>query len=749
MKTPSVRNAGRPLLWVLTSVLAVVPGRPGAVAHAQASSHEAQATPTFSVGTSSVLLDVVVRDKKGNLVKDLQASDFEVYEDGAKQQVDSFQIVSKDELAPPPEANAPTQADAKPGAPAAAAATPAAAPKPPTSTAPSVIAFVFDRMSVNGRDMAFKAAKTYVTKGHVEGDVVGVFVIDIALHTIQPFTTSLDLIRGGFDRALQQANTSYATADDRADLRDTIEDLSHQENIINSAGGAGTDAAAVGGASVTQAFEQMHIEMARTFEGLERDAQGYASTNGLLSVVNGLKAIPGRKTVIFFSEGLVIPSNVQAQFKAVIAAANRANVSVYTMDAGGLRVESQTKETRDEIQQASERRLRQLGSGKDDAANGDMMRQLERNEDLLHLNPQSGIGQLAEETGGFLIRDTNDASGAFRRLAEDMRFYYLLSYSPSNDAFDGSYRNISVKLRRSGLQVQGRKGYYAVRPTETAPLLTFEAPAIAQLDRSPRPDAFPIRLEGLSFPESTRPGLAPVLVEVPGTSVTYVPGEKDKKDLNADFTVAVRIKDDRQREVDRLSQHYVLNASASNLDAARRGNILFYREASLKPGRYSLEAVGYDASTKKASVQTTTLVVPSTVDGGLRLSSIILVKRAEKLSAEELKGDNPLYYGDTILYPAMGEPFRKATHPNLTFFFSVYGAKDATRARKATIEVRQGERSLGAASSDLGTPDANGRIQLASALPLQNFAPGAYSLKVTVSDGTVSDTRETPFTIAE
>ena len=68
-------------------------------------------------------------------------------------------------------------------------------------------------------------------------------------------------------------------------------------------------------------------------------------------MVNGLKATPGRKTVVFFSEGLAIPANVQAQFRSVITSANRANVSIYAIDAGGLRTESGTREARDELMQ--------------------------------------------------------------------------------------------------------------------------------------------------------------------------------------------------------------------------------------------------------------------------------------------------------------------------------------------------------------------------------------------------------------
>ena len=79
---------------------------------------------------------------------------------------------------------------------------------------------------------------------------------------------------------------------------------------------------------------------------MERDQQGYSTSNGLMAVVNSMRLMPGRKTVVFFSEGLAMPSNVQAHFRAVISEANRANVSVYAMDAAGLRAQSTLDETR-------------------------------------------------------------------------------------------------------------------------------------------------------------------------------------------------------------------------------------------------------------------------------------------------------------------------------------------------------------------------------------------------------------------
>src|SRR5258708_16606698 len=94
------------------------------------------------------------------------------------------------------------------------------------------------------------------------------------------------------------------------------------------------------------------------------------------------------------------------------------------------------------------RRLRQIEAGHDDGSSGSMTKALERNEDLLSLNPESGLGRLAAETGGFLIRDTNDAGTAFRRMEEDMRFQYLLGHSPSNETYHRRFRPISATLTR-------------------------------------------------------------------------------------------------------------------------------------------------------------------------------------------------------------------------------------------------------------------------------------------------------------
>ncbi len=85
------------------------------------------------------------------------------------------------------------------------------------------------------------------------------------------------------------------------------------------------------------------------WERMARDQQGYATTNALLAVIAGLGQLPGRKTVVFFAEALSLPDAVMPQFNAVIAAANRANVAVYSVDSQGLRVHSEDQTTGSEI----------------------------------------------------------------------------------------------------------------------------------------------------------------------------------------------------------------------------------------------------------------------------------------------------------------------------------------------------------------------------------------------------------------
>jgi VWFA-related protein len=705
-----------------------------------------QDEPRIRIGTAEVTLDVVVRDKKGRPVKDLTASEFEIYEDGVRQQSESFRLAVRE---PGTKSNVDRGKEAV--APAVATGTAASRDK---TTDPGVIALVFDRLSPDARSMARKAANAYAEEGLMASDFTGVFAIDMSLLTLQQYTDNPQLVKQAIEQATSRSTSTFTSNNEQvrnlADRQMSLERQSETSQGSTSASGPGQSSGAsaagqsIGQANIEMAFVQMQMRMLETFDTLERNHQGHATVNSLLALINSMRNLPGRKTVIFFSEGLSLPPAVVEQFKSVINAANRANVSVYTVDAAGLRIDSPNLETTREINALAQRRMNEVHRSQDPS--GPLTKGLERNEDLLRLNPHSGLGELADQTGGFLIRDTNDLSAGLRRIDEDMRAYYVLTYMPKNQEYDGRFRQISVKLSRPNLDVQTRKGYYAVDNTIASPVLAYEAPALAALSAARASDSFALRVGALSFPEPERMGLAPILVEAPASAFTYAP-DNEKKTYNSDFSILALIRNESGRAVEKLSQRYPLSGPLDKAEAARNGEILFYREANLPPGRYTIEAVAYDAPSGKSSVRRTKLEVPSLDKTKLRLSTLTLLKRADRLSADEQKKNHPLHFGEIVLYPNLGEPIRKSVAKQLAFFFTAWPAQGSTEKLKLTVEVIQNGRSLGQIPAELPPADEQGRVKYASALPLDNFQPGNYELRVTVKDGQSSVSRAAQFNL--
>jgi VWFA-related protein len=737
MKTPV------PLLLALTLTLPFL-----SPVRAQTTPAQEQDEDVVRVGSREVKLDVVVKDKRGRPVKDLKDTDFQVYEDGKLQRIESFRFVTRE------------GGNAEPSTSPAGekAATAPAAPTAPARTTPGIIALVFDRLSPEARALARKAGLAYAQDGMAGGDFTGVFGIDQSLRTLQSFTDSPDLVRAGIDRATGAATSSSTIAADSAKGRTQADRSLGLERQMASAqsgaavtgpgGGTPVDGAAIGNASVEQKFIEMETSMREQYQELERDQQGFATINSLLAVINPMKRLPGRKTLIFFSEGLSLPPAVAAKFPAVVSAANRANVTVYTIDAAGLRTESGVAEAARELNSMVGARMAQQGRGNDAGTNGPYMKALEKNEALLRFDPRSGLGELASETGGFLIHDTNDLSSGLRRINDDMRGYYMLTYVPQNTDYDGHFRQISVKLSRPNFDVQARKGYYAVEAAGDFAVLDYEAPALAaaQHARAGR-NPFSLRAGALSFPAAGRPGLALVLAEAPLSAFTFAPGD-DKKSYSADFSVLALVRDHSGRVVRKLSQHYPLSGPADTLDAARKGEMLFYRETRLAPGAYTVELVAYDASSGKAAVSKSALEIPVADETRPRLSSVSVLKRGERLTAEEMKQDRPFQFGELLVYPNLGEPVTKSAGGQLAFFFTAWPAKDSAAPLRLTVEILRNGRSLGQTAGALPAADARGQIKYASSFPLDKFQPGVYGLKVTIGDGRESVSRSTEFTVA-
>src|SRR5512143_534862 len=207
----------------------LAPATPREEARAQAS------PPVLGVTTAEVAVDFVVRDKKGRIVRDLKAADVEVLEDGVRQEIGLFQLVTTD----PESAPAPTPADATTAA--ASAPAPAAA-KAPDVEREAVVALVFDRLSPAARRTAHDAALAWLKLPAVRGRQVGVFRIDQGLDELQPFTDERGPVMDALSSLLRTAATAFHSREDREKLRTLRQQLALVEGRVLSPGGPGSAA---------------------------------------------------------------------------------------------------------------------------------------------------------------------------------------------------------------------------------------------------------------------------------------------------------------------------------------------------------------------------------------------------------------------------------------------------------------------------------------------------------------------------
>jgi VWFA-related protein len=684
----------------------------------------AQQPPIVHGGTSAVVVDVIVRDGKGNPVTGLSKNDFELFEDGVRQTIGDVTIVGSAPRQPVPVARTATPA---PTAPAGKSSG-----RPDT---PRFTALVFDRLSPEARAGAYKGALAAVDAMH-DGDYFAVYVADLSLITVQNYTSDREKVRAAVKDVASRATSVF----DRTSMT-AINKIEKKTGDAHPSTPWVASAESVGRpvdtrASADRVPSEIGIDADAVWERLARDQQGYATTDDLLAVVAALGTLPGRKTVVFFAEGLAIPDAVLTHFRNVVTTANRANVSVYTIDAAGLRVHSKDQENYREIHAMGNSGLALDRDGNSQSS----IRMLERNEDVLRKDPRTSLTLLANQTGGFLVENTNDLATGFARIDTDRRFYYLLTYEPNNTRFDGEWRSIRVNVPNRHVTVRARTGYLAVRAPAGEPLLAYEAAALADLDRSPAPADLPLRSTALVFPG----GRLAILAATDAAALGFSSDDRTHK-YRTDFTVLARILDANGRVVRKASQPYRLGGPVEQIEQARGGEILFFRNPTLPEGRYTVEVALHDALTSRAAVQRQPLLVPPA--GDLQVSSLLIVRRAERVKAEERQADNPLSLEDVLIYPSLGEPVRKSQQHTIPLYFTMIVA--AGLQPSAVLEVSQDGRALAQLRIPLSAPDALGRIGQISSLPIDSVQPGRYTVRLTITQGERHEMRYVSFDLTD
>lgn len=688
----------------------------------------AQRDQRLRTNTAAVVVDVVVRDQKGRPVTDLRKEDFEIYEDGIRQELGDVTLVM-------PHMSQPSDRPGEIG-PVRVPAEPAGIMDPRAKVL-SVVALVFDRLSPEARAFSHKAALAYLDTLQ-PGDFAGVFLSDLSLTTIQGFTSDRDELRRGVNKVGATATAAF----DRDAIRDPSQtkaegDFHPSVPAVASAESPGRPAPRERGVASGGPLTTVTSRSEAIWEEMARDQQGYATTDALLALSAGLGSLPGRKSIVLFAEGISIPPAVLPAFQNVVVTANRSNVSIYTVDAAGLRVHSSDQATAREVRAIGDANLR--AATERDTGGRPLTATLEQNEDVLRRDPRTSLTLLAQQTGGFLIDETNDLQRGLQNLDLDRRFHYLLTYTSQKQELTGEWRTLQVRVPTRSVTVRNRAGYLAV-PAGTRPVLAHEGPALAALNRTPPPAALAVSGGAFVFPNPGTPE-ARVAVLV-GADVSAL-GQKagvDKGSKGTHFTILARLKDATGQVVRQASQAYSLNATTP------LGEVLFFRQPTLPPGAYLLEYVLHDAVRQRAGTGTTSVIVPDGSGGQPRLSSLVIVRRTERVPLREQKDTNPLYYGDLLLYPNLGEPLSKARTPTVSFAFSVI---PGTAPVRASLMLSEGERALGETTLPLGAPDKQGVIWHVGQLPLNSLPPSEYRLTVVVTANGHSETRRATFRTIE
>ena len=705
----------------------------------------------FTTSTTAVVVDVVVRDAKGAPIVDLKPGDFELFEDEIKQKIASVELIAPGRGTAPAPASAPgPAAPAEPGR--------VTGPSSPKTTAggPTVMALVFHRLSAEGRALAQRAADAYLKTAAFTDDYVGVFLIDASLERIQTFTTDRQKLAAAIERATSTPGLTFtrnqAMSTYYGDNSPDVSPTAGAESAGRPLGQSGfvpalpRNMVPLGNSGMAdKLLMELAQNMENTFEEMMRDRNGHAESAALISLATSMGSLPGRKAMVLFSEGVSMPTAAAAKFRAVIDTANRGNVSIYAVDAKGLKVQSEQATTARGIAA-----LRGVGNDdqtpdavRDRELRHSLTNDLERNEFVLNKDPEANLGILAKETGGFLVNNTNDLVSAFQRIDADRRFHYLLTYTSTNASMDGSYRHIAVTVKRRNADVRARSGYVALPMLGTVPVLRFESNALSALAASPRPTQVPMRAAALQFPEPAGRTRVALYVTVPGSGVAYFVDDNQTA-WQTHFTILARIVDDKGETIRKGSQPYRMTGPAKDVHVARQGDILFYRQPTLDAGRYTVDYALYDELSGQAGTGALPLQVDARDPKALAMSSLVLVDHAEAVPEDQKDTTNPLYLGTTLIYPNLGTPIVRSKRGSLVFYYTARGGKAPLSGRVELVQDRQVVASRALAPP---TADATGLVQQANELPLTDIGAGPYELRVMLTDGATTVTRTTGFTL--
>ena len=639
-----------------------------------------QPRTVFRSGTELVLVNVVVRDKSGAVVRGLTRDDFTITEDDKPQTVTSFDFEELD------------RADAAIAAPEAHVIlppTPAARPAEavPVQATPAkvdmrgrrLIVLFFDLSSMQPEEVqrAATAAHDYVDQKLSPADLIAVASFSTSLNVDQDFTSDRELLAEAID-------------------------------AHGGVGGQGFDAGTTGDAEDTPDNGAAFTPDDTEFNIFNTDRR----LDALQTLADELSGIEQKKSVIYFSSGMSQQGqDNQVQLRRTVDRANRANVSIYAADMRGL----QAMVPGGDASTASTRGV--------SAFNGAST----RNQGNRLAASQDTLTTMAEDTGGRAFFDSNSFGAVFDRVVNDTSAYYVLGYTSTSPARDGRFHRIRVRLKRQDLKLEYRSGYYAPRDFAHSTKDDREQQLQDQLTSDLSATDLSAYVATAYFRLADNRDFVPLSVIVPGYQI---PITKTTPRDKATIDVLGLVRDEQRRPVGRIRD--TVKLATDTADELKKKTVQYETGFELPPGKYRVKIVVRENQNGTFGSYETDIVVPDLKRDALKLSSVVV---GTQLQPGARKNDhNPLVRDGRELVPNVTHVVSSGQH--LYFYYEVYEPAQPVKLLTSIAFFRGRQRVFETPlvqTTELSAPDRKTAV-FQFDIPASLLRPGLYTCQVNVAD---------------
>lgn len=710
---------------------------------APAPSPQASDDDVVRISSNLVQFDAVVTNKNGKRVTDLRAEDFEVLVDGKRQEIANFAYIS----------NATGEAVAPPPAGKRSPVDTTAPPLPPTRLRPEqarrTIALVVDDLGTSFESTHYvrEALKKFVDQQMQPGDLAAIIRTSAGVGALQQFTTDKRMLYAAIERVRWNPSGRAGVSAFAAIAPDPLAQARQQ--TPGAGGGAGGDDASGGSGANSGANSG-----AGGVDEFREEIFSVGTLGALNYVIRGLKELPGRKSVIMFSDGFSIVNKDEPGFNQRILEslrrltdlANRASVVVYTVDARGLQTVGLT--AADDTSGMTSAQIEQSLSDRRNAL----------------FDTQDGMNYLSQQTGGFLIKNSNDLAGGVRKVLEDQQGYYLIGFKPSEDIFDAArgrvrFNKLQVKLARAGLRVRTRGGFYGFDEEDARPVRRTRGEQLMAALTSPfSAGEVPVRLTSLYGNEGEKADFLNSLLYIDVSNFKFE--EEPDGWRKAVFDVVALTFGADGKVIQELDRTETVRARGDALEAMLRGGLIYTMKVPVKKsGAYQLRVAVRDTKSERVGAASQFVEIPNLKKNRLTLSGVIM---------QGVAPNNAPAAGQTTAPPdATGAGQQPTADPmsaaavrrfkqnsQADFFYFIYNAKldPATRRPQLTTQFRlfrDGKivHTGAVVPFDPGQQSSMSHLQTGTRIRFNTgIPPGEYILQVIVTDALVKDKKHSTAT---